>query len=230
MDTANIILQSGTFSDFWLRLITNIISLFIIIRFIYYPNNHRVKFLFVFSLMGTMIFLIASILDQVKIEMGFALGLFAVFAIIRFRSPQINLKEMTYLFIVIGTAIINALVEFNIETYFGLFIANFIIICAVFLMEIYRPKNYVIKRMLIFTPSSFSVLNNKNALLKEIKTNTGIEVVGVDVAKINKKKNEVSVWIYFRENNSDYDSSNVIKSDNDQNHEPDAETEPNIDD
>lgn len=199
MDSLTTIFQSEMFTDFWLRLITNIISLFIIIRFIYYPNNHRVKFLFIFGLMGTMIFLIASILDSVKIEMGFALGLFAVFAIIRFRSPQIELKEMTYLFIVLGTAIINALVEFNVQTWFGLFVANFIIICATLIMEIYVPKNYVVKKMLVFTPSSFMVINNKDLLRDEVKTLTGIDVVKVEISKINHTKNEVTVWIYFNE-------------------------------
>ncbi len=196
---SSIILQGATFSEFWLRLFANTISLFIIIRFIYYPNNHRVKYLFVFSLMGMMIFLIASILDQVKIEMGFALGLFAVFAIIRFRSPQIDLKELTYLFIVIGSAIINALVEFNVETWFGLFIANFIIIGSTLIMEVYKPKNYVVKKMLVFTPSNYSVLNNKDLLRDEIISKTGIKVVKVEIDKINKVKEEVAVWIFFHE-------------------------------
>jgi hypothetical protein len=196
---SSVILQNAAFSEFWLRLITNTISLVIIIRFIYYPCNHRVKFLFVFSLMGTMIFLIASILDQVKIEMGFALGLFAVFAIIRFRSPQIDLKELTYLFIVIGSAIINALVEFKVETWFGLFIANFIIICATLIMEVYKPKNYMVKKMLVFKPSNYALLNNKDMLRDEIKRNTGIDVVKVDISKINQIKGEVAVWIYFKE-------------------------------
>ncbi|WP_167611098.1 DUF4956 domain-containing protein [Maribellus sediminis] len=194
-----VILQNATFSEFWLRLLANTISLFVIIRFIYYPNNHRVKYLFVFSLMGMMIFLIASILDQVKIEMGFALGLFAVFAIIRFRSPQIDLKELTYLFIIIGSAIINALVEFNVETWFGLFVANFIIIGSTLIMEVYKPKNYVVKKMLVFAPSNYAVLNNKDLLRDEIIRETGINVVKVEIERINKVKEEVSVWIFFHE-------------------------------
>ncbi len=206
---SSVLLQGATISEFWLRLLANIISLFIIIRFIYYPNNHRVKYLFVFSLMGMMIFLIASILDQVKIEMGFALGLFAVFAIIRFRSPQIDLKELTYLFIIIGSAIINALVEFNVETWFGLIVANFIIIGATLSMELYKPKNYVVKKMLVFTPSNYAVLNNKDLLRDEIISKTGIKVVKVEIEKINKAKNEVSVWIFFHEF-ADVDKSLLI--------------------
>ena len=180
--------------DFILRLVVNIVSTFVLIRFIYYPYNSRVKYLFTFFLMGMMIFLIASILDKVSLDMGFALGLFAIFGIVRYRSPSIDLKEMTYLFLIIGTSIINALVEFNVA-------ANFIILSSATIMEIYKPKNYVLKRALVFTPSSYAVLNNNEDLLDEIREKTGINVLRVEITKINEAKNEVSVWIYFRENN-----------------------------
>lgn len=187
--------------DFILRLVVNIVSTFVLIRFIYYPYNSRVKYLFTFFLMGMMIFLIASILDKVSLDMGFALGLFAIFGIVRYRSPSIDLKEMTYLFLIIGTSIINALVEFNVAAWFGLLLANFIILSSATIMEIYKPKNYVLKRALVFTPSSYAVLNNNEDLLDEIREKTGINVLRVEITKINEAKNEVSVWIYFRENN-----------------------------
>lgn len=209
MEILQILTDSGLYIsgeklfDFLLRLFANILSTFVLIRFIYYPNNSRVKYLFTFFLMGMMIFLIASILDQVSLDMGFALGLFAIFGIIRFRSPSIDLKEMTYLFLVIGVSIINALVEFNVASWLGLSVANFIVLCSALFMEYYKPKNYIIKRALVFTPSTFSVLNNKKALLNEIHQNTGIDVLRVEIAKINKAKNEVAVWIFFRDNMKD---------------------------
>lgn len=209
MEILQILTDSGLYIsgekifDFLVRLFANIFSTFVLIRFIYYPNNSRVKYLFTFFLMGMMIFLIASILDQVSLDMGFALGLFAIFGIIRFRSPSIDLKEMTYLFLVIGVSIINALVEFNIASWLGLSIANFIVLCSALFMEYYKPKNYIIKRALVFTPSDFALLNNKKALLDEIHQNTGIEVLRVEISKINKAKNEVAVWIFFRDNMKD---------------------------
>ncbi|MDX8337916.1 DUF4956 domain-containing protein [Draconibacterium sp. IB214405] len=188
-------------SDFLIRLLVNVISIFILIRFIYYPRNSRVKYIFTFFLMGMMIFLIASILDKVSLDMGFALGLFAIFGIIRYRSPSIDLKEMTYLFLVIGVSIINALVEFSMQTLIGLIIANLIIIVSALIMEHYKPKGYVLKRAMVYTPSNYSVLNDNQTLLEEIRQNTGINVLRVEIDKINKAKNEITVWIYFRENN-----------------------------
>ena len=181
--------------DFILRLVVNIVSTFVLIRFIYYPNNSRVKYLFTFFLMGMMIFLIASILDKVSLDMGLALGLFAIFGIVRYRSPSIDLKEMTYLFLIIGTSIINALVEFNVAAWFGLLMSNFIILSSATIMEVYKPKNYVLKRALVFTPSSYAVLNNNEDLLNEIREKTGINVLKVEITKINEAKNEVFIQI-----------------------------------
>jgi len=202
----NLYLSGEPWYDFSSRLLANIISTVILVRFIYYPNNSRVKYLFTFFLMGMMIFLIASILDQVTLDIGIAFGLFAIFGIIRYRSPSIDLKEMTYLFLVIGISIINALVEFDIAHWLGLLIANFIIICAAYMLEIYKPKNNVLKRSLTFTPSDFSVLNNNKLLLEEIIQNTGIKVIKVEVEKVNKARNEVNVWIFFRENSIEFDN------------------------
>jgi hypothetical protein len=192
------------FYDFFFRLIINIISTFVIIRFIYYPKNSQIKYLFTFFLMGMMIFLIASILDQVNLGMGFALGLFAIFGIVRFRSPSIDLKEMTYLFLIIGMSMINALVEFHVADWIGLFVANAIVIVSTAIMEGYRPKNQIIKRLLVITLSDYSILNNNERLLEEVKKATGIEALRVDIVKINKVKNEVNVWVFFNGNNKEH--------------------------
>lgn len=193
----NLYISGEASYDFFLRLLINIISTFVLIRYIYYPKNSRVSYLFTFFLMGMMIFLIASILDQVKLDMGFALGLFAIFGIVRFRSPSIDLKEMTYLFLIIGVSIINALVEFNVAEWIGLFVANTIIIASTAIMENYKPRNHIMKRMMVISPTDYTVLNNNKRLLQEVKELTGIDILKIDIIKINKVKNEISVWIYF---------------------------------
>ncbi len=211
MDTLNYINDSEIYIsgepwfDFLLRLVVNIVSIFILIRFVYYPGNSRVTFLFTFFLMGMMIFFIASTLDQVSLNMGLALGLFAIFGIIRYRSPSIDLKEMTYLFLVIGVSMINALVEFNVANWLGLVTVNLLIILSALFMEYYIPKRYVLKRPLVFSPSSFAILNDNKLLLEEVRKDTGIDVLKVEISKLNKTKNEVTLWIYFRENNEGFE-------------------------
>ncbi len=184
--------------DFFSRFFVNIISLFILIRYIFYPNNGQSRYLFIFYMTGLMIFLISSTLDQVTLNIGIALGLFAIFGIIRFRTPPVGLKEMTYLFISIGMAVINALVEFNIANWFGLLIANLIILISAYIMEKYKPRQTIIRKILIFSPSSFTILNS-NALLKnEIENIMGINIIKAEISKMNKVKNEITVNISFK--------------------------------
>lgn len=204
--SGSIYISGEIWFDFVTRLLVNIVSTFILIRFIYYQNNGQASFLFTLFLMGMMIFLIASTLDQIDLDMGLALGLFAIFGIIRFRSPSVDLKEMTYLFLVIGMSMINALVAFTIADWFGLIIANFIILSAAFFMEMYKPRQSILKKSLVFTPSDFSVLNNSELLVEEIRKQTGINVIKATISRINKSKEEVTVWIYFYRSRQEYDA------------------------
>lgn len=184
--------------DFVTRFLIYAISLFALIRFIYYPHNGQSKFIFVYFVSGIMIFLISATLDQVKLNMGIAFGLFAIFGIIRYRTPAIELKEMTYLLVVIGMAAINGLVEFKMASWAGLLIANSIILVATISMEKYKPKDTILRKTLVFTLVNFQALKSHSQLLEEIKTTTGIDVLKAEVLKINKIKNEVTVLITYK--------------------------------
>jgi len=183
--------------DFFGRLFVNSISIFILIRFIYYPKNSQSEHLFTFFQIGLIIFFIASILENVKLDFGFALVLFAVFNIIRFRTESVKMKEMTYLFIIIGLSMINALMEYKISDWVGLVFSNLIIIGSAYFLEGYKPRKLMMKKHLTFRPSGLYILNSKKLLIEEIKKQTNIDVYKVDISKINAVKGEVTVWIYF---------------------------------
>ena len=97
------------FTQFIIRLIINLVVLFIIVRLIYYPLTRRKDYLFTYFLVGIMVFFLCYLLESVKLQLGLALGLFAIFGIVRYRTDAVPIKEMTYLFIVIGLSVINAL-------------------------------------------------------------------------------------------------------------------------
>ncbi|NQU84194.1 MAG: DUF4956 domain-containing protein [Mariniphaga sp.] len=185
------------FTEFFLRLVINLITIYILTRYIFITNNYQQEYIFSLPLLGLIIFLIASILDQVNLNFTVALGLFAVFSILRYRTIPIEIKEITYLFTVIGISIINAMVEFNFSNWLGLLISNFFILACVFISENYKPQKTRNKKLLTFTPTDFEILNDKRVLLNEIKETTKINVSKVEVSKINVARNELSVWIYF---------------------------------
>lgn len=185
-------------ADFLVRLAFNLVSIFILIRFIYYPNNGQIEHLYTYFMMAAIIFFVASSLSHVKIEFGFALGLFAIFSIIRFRTPPVDAKEMTYLFTAIGISIINALVEYQMSDWHALLVINFIILLLAYGMEKYKPRKNVDKKQLTFTLFDFQILNDKKQLLEEVKKQTNLNIFKVEIQRINATKKEVTVWIYYK--------------------------------
>tara|TARA_B100000963_G_scaffold358968_1_gene384973 strand:- start:559 stop:1005 length:447 start_codon:yes stop_codon:yes gene_type:complete len=120
-------------------LLLNIFVVFFISKFIYLKFNNRNKkslseFFFTYNSAALITFLLCFLLSNVKLDLGFALGLFAIFAILRFRTETIKVKEMTYFFVVIGVSAINALSNNN-ASFIELAVANSSIILLLFVLE-----------------------------------------------------------------------------------------------
>ena len=183
--------------EIFIRLFINIFVLYVLLRLIYFPYNGKRKMYFTYFLIGIMIFIISAFLGMVNIQMGFALGLFAVFSIIRYRTPPIEIKDMTYLFLVIGVAVVNALVHFNVF-WRGIILSNIIILLSTYLLEKFKPKKSVLRKQLVYSPVDFSIINNVDLLKKELETMLNMSLIKVTVEKINITKNELTVIIYYK--------------------------------
>ena len=122
-----------------IRLAINIAVLFIIIKLLYNRYSNKKGNLFAFFLMGTMIFLLCIVLKDVELQMGMALGLFAIFSIIRYRTRNMAIKDMAYLFTVIGISALNALLDYP-NPVRGTILVNSIVILTIFLLEISFKK------------------------------------------------------------------------------------------
>ena len=128
-----------------INLLTNTFVVFFISKFIYLKFNNNTKksfsdFFFTYNSAGLITFLLCFLLSNVKLDLGFALGLFAIFAILRFRTETIKVKEMTYFFVTIGVSAINALSNNN-TTLIELLIANGSIIALLFVLEYIISKS-----------------------------------------------------------------------------------------
>ena len=124
------------------NLILNIFVIFIVSKFIYLKfnkNKSSLDFFFTYNSAGLITFLLCFLLSNVKLDLGFALGLFAIFAILRFRTQTISVKEMTYFFITIGISAINAL--YNSASFVELIVTNFSILVILILLELFIKNN-----------------------------------------------------------------------------------------
>ena len=182
-----------------LRFLVTLIVLTILIRFIYSPHTRKKRNEFSFYLMGIMIFMVCILLQHVEIQLGVALGLFAVFAIMRFRSENLRLREMTYFFTVLGVSVINAMATFY-NPVRGTILINLVILGSVFILEkIYykKPKKSPDSAVLIYNRLELLEKERYNELLADISSRTNKKVEKVEIRKIDLIKNTVELVIFY---------------------------------
>jgi uncharacterized membrane protein len=182
-----------------LRFLVTLTVLTIIIRFIYSPHTRRKRNEFSFYLMGIMIFMVCILLQHVEIQLGVALGLFAVFAIMRFRSENLRLREMSYFFTVIGVSVINAMATFY-NPVRGTILINLVIILSIFILEkIYwkKPKKSFDRAVLLYDKLELLEKERYSELIADISLRTRKKIEKVEIRKIDLLKNTVELDIFF---------------------------------
>ena len=190
--------------DFWKLITKGIFNLFIIliiVRYIYYPVTKNKDYLFTYLLISLTVFLLCVLLDSVKLQLGFALGLFAIFGIIRYRTDPIPIKEMTYLFLVIGISVVNALANKKIS-HAELVFANLLLVFVTFGMERIWLLRHESRRNIIYEKIELIKPENKEELLKDLKERTGLNIVRYEIRRIDFLKDIANIRIFYYEDDS----------------------------
>jgi hypothetical protein len=190
------------FSNVILRFSFNLLVAFVIIKLIYHRDYKGNDFVFTYFMFNTLIFFFAYILGNLDINMAFGFGLFAVFAILRYRTDPIPIKEMTYLFIVITTGVINALSTEQVD-FTELFFANFSIVLLTFLLERHwvnnLPDNSLSSKSVVYNDMEMIKPENHQALINDLAQKTGLSVISIKVGRINFVENHVNIKLYYKE-------------------------------
>ena len=183
------------------KTIFNLVIITVIIRYIYYPVTKNKDYLFTYFLISLTVFLLCVLLDSVKLQLGFALGLFAIFGIIRYRTDPIPIKEMTYLFLVIGISVVNALANKKIS-HAELVFANLMIVFVAFGMErlwLLKPE---LRKNVIYEKIELIVPERRAELIADLQERTGINVIRVEIRRIDFLKDTANLRIFYYENDS----------------------------
>lgn len=180
------------------RFIINLFFLFLLIRVVYFRFTKKEMLLFTFFLMGITIYFIGSILNSIMLEFGMAVGLVAVFTILRFRTTQISIKDMAYLFATIGISVINALrmVDFPM---LGRFIVNIILILSAYILELYLMKHRSDSFNIVYENIDLLRPEKKDELIKELSELTGRKINRVKIENVDYKKRMAEIEIYYKE-------------------------------
>ena len=176
----------------------NLSVAFIIIKLIYQRDHNNNDFVFTYFMFNSLIFFFALILGSITINMGFAFGLFAVFAILRYRTDPIPIKEMTYLFIVITIGVINALS--GDEVSFGaLLFTNTALVGLTYFLEKYWQNNLLASMNIDYEKIENVKPENHEALLADLKERTGLNIQDFQFSRMNFLRDTVRIKIYYKE-------------------------------
>lgn len=195
------LIDVNDFLELLFRFSINFIVAFIIIRVIYYPTEKRKDYLFTYFIFNILIFFICGLLSSVKLELGFALGLFAVFGFLRYRTEPLPVKEMTYLFIVIGLAIINALSNKKVSIA-ELAFTNLIILGATYLLEKVWLLTHESRKTIVYENIDNIKPENEDKLIEDLRNRTGLNIHRVELGRIDFLRDTARVVIYYYESNS----------------------------
>jgi len=181
-----------------IRFFLDLVCITVLIQKIYLRVNKNHDYLMIFYSFNILVFFLSSLLTYVRLEAGFAFGLFALFSIIRYRTRQIPIKEMTFLFTSIIVAVINSTVT-NKLSYAEVFFADIAILVVCYIMERSWLKFYRESKTVTYEKIELILPEKRKELIADLEKRTGLKITGVKVLTINFLRDTAKIQVYFRE-------------------------------
>lgn len=199
---------NNDFYSLLFRLGVNLVAMTILIRLLYYPKTKRKDYLFTYYLIGTITFLICFGLKKLDIDTGMGLGLFAIFGILRYRTDAIEIKEMTYLFMIIGISVINSLASNKISIA-EMALMNFVLIAITFGLEYLWLLKHETRKTIVYERIDLIKPAHYEAMKADLEERTGLKINRFEVGKIDFLRDVAQVMIFY------YDSDQSLSDYND---------------
>lgn len=191
----------GDWADFgklFSRLILNLAFAGVIIQLVYFKLYRSREYVFTYYLFNLITFSLCAMLRKVPAELGFALALFAVFGILRYRTEQIRTRDLTYLFIVIGIGILNAVANKKVSVA-ELLLVNTAIVTMTALLELGPFKSSERSMPMFYDRLELLEPGNRTKLLADIAKRTGLPVQRVEVQRVDLLRDAAEITIYYRD-------------------------------
>ncbi|HEY5593463.1 MAG TPA: DUF4956 domain-containing protein [Paludibacter sp.] len=166
----------------FLRFGFNILICWIIVRYFYYKKSERKDFVYTFTLFSVTIFLLIYLLNDVKLQIGMGLGLFAIFGILRYRTEQVSIREMTYLFTIIGISVINGLAM--TLSYSVLIVTNLLFLLVTFIESRLIAKQ-ISSKIVLYEKIDLIKPDKADELKADLENRTGLTILKIEVGHID---------------------------------------------
>jgi hypothetical protein len=202
VDSSNVFLDMTLFSEdiytLLFRLGINLFFITIIIRYLYYPITKRKDYLFTYYLIGIITFFLCFALKKLDIDTGMGLGLFAIFGIIRYRTDAIEIKEMTYLFLIIGLSVVNSLASRQISI-IELGTINVTVVGLLYGLEYLWLVKHLTRKTINYERIDLITPDKYEEMKQDIETRTGLTIKRVEIGKIDFLNDTAQVRIFYYE-------------------------------
>lgn len=185
----------GALTELLIRFVLNTAVIALIVRVFYYPKSKRRDYFFTFILISISVFLLIFLMGGVKLKIGFALGLFAIFGIIRYRTESVPIREMTYLFLIIAVSAINGLA--TSISYVELLATNILFIISIWALESNRWVRHVASKLVLYDNIRLITPEHEEELIEDLKKRTGLNILRVEVGAIDFSKDTAMVKVYY---------------------------------
>ena len=200
----NFFMISQPFFQMLIRFFITVVVSWIIIDRLYYRKSKRRDYYFTFMLISIAIFFLVFFMIFVledmkgKAGIGLGIGLFGIFSIIRYRTDTMPVREMTYLFIIISLAVVNALA--STMPLFELILTNLIVVVAIIVCE-WRLKTENVK-LIQYDKIELITPDKREELIADLKKRTGLDITKVEVGAIDMLRDMAMLRVYYRSNES----------------------------
>ena len=178
------------------RFLLNIVMVWIVVHFFYYPKSRRRDYYFTFLLFAVSIFMLIYLMDGAKMKIGAALGLFAVFGIIRYRTESVPIREMTYLFFLVALSVVNGMAQkLSIAE---LAVANIIFVIAVSIAESNLLAKHVSCKYVRYDNIALITPEKRDEMIADLEKRLGVKVTNVEVGSIDFLKDSALIKVYYK--------------------------------
>lgn len=196
-------------AEMLVRFAFNFLFVLIIVRFFYYPRSKRRDYFFAFIMLSASIFMMIYFMDGSKMKVGAALGLFAVFGIIRYRTEAVPIREMTYLFFIVALAVVNGMsARLSIAE---LLIANLIFILVAKFTESSRFIKRVACKYVRYDNINLITPEKREDMIEDLKKRTGLNIIKVEIGSIDFMRDTALIKIYYEDADAAMNDANTLQ-------------------
>jgi hypothetical protein len=197
MEFLDIPLFDDDFYKMILRFFINLFFLTAIVKYIYHKNNQDKDYFFTCYAIGIVVFFLCFTLKKYELDLGMALGLFAIFGILRYRTVPLDVKEMTYLFVIIGISVMNALSNKKMS-YIEIITANSAIVFGLYWLELYWISNFLLSKKIVYETIENIHPDNHEKLKKDLEQRLGVEIHDLEIGDVNFLRDTAQITIRYK--------------------------------